>query len=62
MKPNFNNCILNVVSSIMNKYEVNSKYITNKIVEEKIKNAKKLLQNENFCSIVIVVVKNEERM
>lgn len=40
MKPDFNNCILNVVSSIMNKYEVNSKYITNKIVDEKIKNAK----------------------
>lgn len=40
MKPNFDNCILNVVSSIMKKYQLSSKYITNQIVDEKIKNAK----------------------
>lgn len=40
MKPDFNNCILNVTSSIMNKYNVISKYTTLNSVDELIKDTK----------------------
>ena len=40
MKPDFNNCILNVTASIMKKYQVKSKFSTISIIDEKIKNSK----------------------
>ena len=40
MKPDFNNCILNVTASIMNKYQIKSKFSTISIIDEKIMNSK----------------------
>lgn len=40
MKPNFNNCILNVTSAIQAKYHIESKYEVNNLVFDKIKDAK----------------------
>lgn len=40
MKPDFNNCILNVTSSIMNRFNEASKYQSIKEVDELIKNSK----------------------
>lgn len=40
MKPDFNNCILNVTSSIMKKYNVESKFPSIPLIDEKIKNSK----------------------
>ena len=40
MKPDFNNCILNVTASIMKKYQVKSKFSTISIIDEKIMNSK----------------------
>jgi len=40
MKPDFNNCILNVTSAIQAKYNISSKYEVNKLVYDKIKSSK----------------------
>ena len=40
MKPNFNNCILNVTSAIMAKYHIESKYEVNNLIYDQIKDKK----------------------